>query len=404
MKKIFIIIILSTLSAFSQTSDEYVKRFQEVGNYLRDNGIRDFNSLDLKESAYIFRIAGGIDANLTQTSQLKDQVRRLDTYIDNKPGLATVAALQSIFGFLNATDAAKLAGLINSNSKSPSPQAFIAGIAAGKFRIPLIELRKAFESFLREASRPARPDSPNSLSLKRVMSRANKIQRIRFPKTSGDYFSNLYTSLDYVYTEFEDTSTNTRGQIHDFSLNIHGTLFDNTDLSFGILGSEYEAHSVGEDRNKTVGGDFLIHHKLTENYGVGIYGYFQETDYEEENGNAWGAGVGALFTTWHDLGLVELSTVHTITTAHYEYGHDNIWVSNAALTRYWTDWFSTTISAGFTDSVRHDDVGDNTYWTLGGSLGFLIGDKLHLSLGFESDVKIKDYKNEVYRISLSYHF
>ena len=397
--------MLFSISAFSQTKDDYIKRFEAVGEFLRQHTNIDIHRLPIQDAARIMRERGGLRIDLVQADRVRDSVRRLDNYIASLGGsAASPASIKSLFPFLSVNDSVKIANAIDNNSTSPSPQSALAGLAARSLGVSLIEFGKILDNFLREASRPARPDSPNSLSLKRIMNRANKVQRIRLPKASGDYFSNMYTSFDYTYTEFEDTNTNTRGQIHDFSLNLHGTILDNTDFSVGLLGSEFESHSVGEDRNKTVGVDFLLLHKLTENYGVGLYGYFQETDYEEINGNAWGAGGGILFSTWHDLGPVELSTVHTLTTAHYEYGHDNIWVSNAALTRYWTDWFSTTISAGFTDSIRHDDVGDNSYWTLGGSLGFQIGDKLHLSLGFESDVKIKDYKNEVYRISLAYYF
>ena len=133
-----------------------------------------------------------------------------------------------------------LANLVNSNSSDPSPQIFLAAIRAESEEIGLVRSQYQ-EDLLKEATRPSLPNSPTTQSLRRIQRELKISRKIRMPKSSGDYLSNLSTSFDYSYTEFTDDTVGTFGQFHDWSVSLNGTVTENTDLSFGFIASESEA-------------------------------------------------------------------------------------------------------------------------------------------------------------------
>jgi hypothetical protein len=58
----------------------------------------------------------------------------------------------------------------------------------------------------------------------------------------------------------------------------------------------------------------------------------------------------------------------------------------------------------FTDSTDSDTSGDNTYWTLGGSIGYMFTESLFVSLSYASDEAIKDYESETWNVGFTWHF
>ncbi|MCM8540884.1 MAG: hypothetical protein NE328_11470 [Lentisphaeraceae bacterium] len=406
MKKIlFIVLLVLSFQSYAQIKD-YVDRIRLVEKFGNENNI-PLGDISAAELAKIMRFAGGLAASAADATIIQTEIGKLDTFIDSLGGSnATVSGLPaSIKNNLSAKAAANLVNLINNGQKDPTPQNFLASQISLKRNIAFI-VSELFKEILKEATRPSRPVSPTSLSLKRIFKRTTKIQKVRLPQTSGDYLSNAFMSIDYAYTEYDDRSIGNSGQIHDWGLSLHGTILDGTDLSFGFIGNEGEANgSIANDfRSETYGFDSMIHHKLNENFGFGVFGFYQHTRYEKLDTKDYGAGFGFLFSTWHDLGIVEVSTVHSWTKAYYEAGNDTLWNSAVEVTRFWTDRFSTSLRAAFTDSLDSDVSGDNTYWTLGGSIGYMLTDKVHVTVGFYTDEAIRDYDSRTWNIGLSYYF
>ena len=46
----------------------------------------------------------------------------------------------------------------------------------------------------------------------------------------------------------------------------------------------------------------------SDNYGIGLFGFINDVDIEEINGNSYAYGYGALFTTFHEFEFFNLST------------------------------------------------------------------------------------------------
>ena len=125
---------------------------------------------------------------------------------------------------------------------------------------------------------------------------------------------------------------------------------------------------------ETYGGDVMLIHKLNDNYGLGIYTFYQHSDFESFDTRDYGAGAGVLFSSWHALEWLEVSTVTSLTKTYYEAGNDTLFNTSVDFTKYWNDKFSTTLRTMFTDSTDQDTPGDNTYWTVGGSLGYMLSE------------------------------
>lgn len=146
------------------------------------------------------------------------------------------------------------------------------------------------------------------------------------PKPSGDYFSNLSASLDYSYTEFDDNILGTYGQFHDSSVSLYGTIAEDTDLSTSFNTSERDSSvTLGNKyQGEMYGGDLMLIHKLNDNYGLEIYGFYQHSDHETLDTRDYGSGMGTLLCKWHDLGWFEVSTVNSVNKTYYEAENDTL--------------------------------------------------------------------------------
>ena len=399
MRPAFLILLFVCISVSGQNKSDYLDRFIKVNQFAKENNL-NIGALSVPETQKVFRMGGGIDATLMQTDFIKKNVNKLEGLIAN--GM-TMPGQLVMYLPLSPAEAANLANVISSGKDA---KLYLAALLAFKGKVRLVELKEFFRRLQAINQRPARPDSPSNRSIRRVIKRGMKIQKLKLPEASGDYLSNLSAGVDYNYTEYEDTNINEEGNIHDWSFSLNGTIFENTDLSFSFLMNEIEARGdLSDTDGDTRGGDMLLLHKLNDNFGLGTYAFYQETNYRDGDDHAIGKGFGFLFSTVHDLGAdFELSTVHTITRAYYEFGHDTLWISSLNLTRYWGDSLSTTLSVSFTDSVRSETEGDNTYWTFGGSIGYNITDNLHFYVGYQTDRKIDDYKSRTWNFGFNYRF
>ena len=194
MKKIiFFFSMLLCLQASAQIKD-YVNRIRLVEKFGDENNI-PLGQISADELAKIMRFAGGLAASAADATIIQTEIGKLDTFINNLNGPAKAVNLPaSIKNNLSAKAASILVDLINKNGKDPTPQNFLASQISLKRNIAFI-VSELFKEIQKEATRPSRPVSPTSISLKRIFKRTTNVQKVRLPKaSSGDYLSNAYMS------------------------------------------------------------------------------------------------------------------------------------------------------------------------------------------------------------------
>ncbi|NQZ57283.1 MAG: hypothetical protein HRT88_07415 [Lentisphaeraceae bacterium] len=378
---------------------------KSVERFATNHGI-DFDDLAGVQLAEIMKRAAGFITDARTADKINTAVKRLDNLLQVHGGGLLLFNLVATFPKLSTAQLQVINDkFLNGGLDKTSAQVYLAGILASEFGVTLESIKKALALAQKITSRPTRPDSPTGISIRRILTRSHRVQKRRMPRVSGDYLSNLRVSLDYVYTEFEDKASPSTGKYHDWSLSLGGTLAENTDLSYAFVTSNLEDNGTFDtQRGTTLGADFSLIHKLNDNYGLGFYGFYQETDYEGIDQHSIGKGGGLIFTTWHDFDYVDISTVNSLSRAFFDFGQDTIYNGSLSVNRNWTDRISTSIKAMYTDSVVKTSVGDNSYWSFGGEIGILITESVYFALGYTTDVSIKDYENDVWNFHLSYSF
>ncbi|MCH2206147.1 MAG: hypothetical protein MK132_09800 [Lentisphaerales bacterium] len=266
------------------------------------------------------------------------------------------------------------------------------------------KMAQQIEEEIKEAQRPARPDSPTSISVNRVIKRSKTFQFITLPKASGDWLGNAYTQVNASYVSYNDRLANGSGTEEGISVVLGGEIAEDTSLSFSFGRSRN--HRKGEDKLTSVslGGDFMVHHKFTDEYGLGAFGYYQDTDIEEVDSNAFGYGGGLLFSTYHESDHFYLSTANTWVKSLYEYGNDQLYIGSVWLGHHWSDQLSTALIANFVDSLKSDQVGDNTYWTLGGEITYALHENASVTVSYEKTTSLDDYDADTFYINFIWLF
>ena len=253
------------------------------------------------------------------------------------------------------------------------------------------------EQIVKESQRPARPDSPTSISVKRVVKRGLQLQRIMMPRSSGDdWLGEAYTQVNTTYVSYDDKLANGSGKEKGFNMVLGGELTEKTSLSFSLGRSKNHRGGENKTTSTSYGGDVMVHYKFNDNYGLGAYTFYQETDIEDFNSNAYGYGGGMVFSTWHEFEHFYASTAHSVTRTFYEYGNDTLYVGAFWLGKNWTDSFATAFTVGFVDSLTTSAEGDNTYWTMGGEVSYVVNDKVDVILGYEKTLALDDYKSDLF--------
>ncbi|MCM8531225.1 MAG: hypothetical protein NE330_08710 [Lentisphaeraceae bacterium] len=261
------------------------------------------------------------------------------------------------------------------------------------------------EEIIQESQRPSRPDSPTSISIKRVVKRGLQLQRIMMPRSSGDdWLGEAYAQVNTTYVSYDDELANGSGKEKGLSMVLGGELNEKMSLSFGLGRSRNHRGGENKSTSTSYGGDVMVHYKFNDNYGLGAYTFYQETDIEDYNSNAYGYGGGMVFSTWHDFEYFYVSTAHSVTRTFYEYGNDTLYVGALWIGKDWTDSFATAFTLGFVDSLTSSVTGDNTYWTMGGEVSYIVNEKVDLIIGYEKTLALDDYKSDLFQLGLTWKF
>ena len=150
----------------------------------------------------------------------------------------------------------------------------------------------------------------------------------------------------------------------------------------------------------------MAHHKINEYFGAGMYGFYADTDIHEFEGHAYAYGGGLMVTGIYDFGYFDISTVQTINKIWHKFGHDQLYVGSFTVSRAWTDYLSTSLTAAYTDSLKTDvdDDGDNSYWNLGGTVYWIVSEQATISAGYDKIVGLTDFKSHTFSLNFTWYF
>jgi len=252
---------------------------------------------------------------------------------------------------------------------------------------------------------PSRPNQPANRIISNSVRYGKDKQTEKEPKTSGDFFDGLRLSTVYTRTSFDDHDVNSSGEVDELGFYISGNLGENTTLTLGYTNISYKYTLPSPDtKTHAHGYEAILHHNLSENYGIGVYGFYQDIDIDNQNPNTYSYGGGLLFTTFHELGPVNLATSHTLTYVDYDTNDDYIYVGLIDISKDITDWFGVGVNTSWTDSLSDNaENSDDNYWTVGADLRFY-WESFSLSVGYEKTLKLSDYEDNTLQVSLTYSF
>lgn len=362
---------------------------------------------------------GGITLSGQGANALRLKVDDLDFMIfteSSSPG--TINNASDVQSFMNG-----LGGIQISLAEAQAifNHAFGGGAAPGAnahaFLMSVIAFRtKAIINlFLKQFSDPKKPNSAAKRAIDGVLKKTAKLIKLDFKPQFGapgadtgvgDWLGNAYAEVGTSYTAFDDIAANGSGKESSFNLTVGGEVGPDTIVAFSL--SKTYSHRGGDTSLtfESHGGDAMIHHKINEYFGAGMYGFFQDTDIHEFESHAYAYGGGIMLTGMYDFGYFDLSTVQTLNKIWHKFGHDQLYVGSFNLNRNWTDTFSTTFFASYTDSLKTDveNDGDNSYWTVGGTLNWIIDENASISLGYDRIVALQDFRSHTVNLSFRWYF
>jgi hypothetical protein len=252
---------------------------------------------------------------------------------------------------------------------------------------------------------PSRPNQPSSRIISNSVRNAKEDQTNQQPQSSGDFLSSLRLDTQYSRTSFNDGDVNSKGYVDERGISISGDLTEDTTLTLGYSRIKYRyGKFTPSTRILAHSYEMALHHNLSDNYGIGGYTFFQDIDIERANGNTYTYGGGALFTTFHDLGVAQFSTASTLTYVNYDTDEDFIVIFYADLSKNFTDWFGAGINASWVDSLTDNAPNeDDNYFTAGADLRFY-WKAFTLKVGYEKTLKLSDYRDNTITVNLTYTF
>lgn len=366
---------------------------------LTPGSVFNVNTLSAAEIQKVFA-AGGVILSSQGALKMKQALNVWETN-----NTASVTSLISAFNAANIPLSQGEVELLKAHVGGTGPK---LGQNSHVYLMTLIaqKTKAVFEALLKEAARPTKPNSPVSLSINRVVTRALSLQKLYLPKISGDadWIENAYSSISVSHTSFDDIAFNGSGKENTFTLTLGGDVGADTSLSFSL--SQTRSHRGGDNSQtyESFGGDVMVHHKFNEYIGAGIYSFYQDTDIHGFESHAYGYGGGLLLSGFYDFGIVDITMIHTFNKVWYKYGHDQIYVGSINVNRNWSDSLSTAFIARYTDSLKNDQVGDNSYWAVGGELYYTVNDNITLSFGYERIVSLEDYRSHTFNFNFIWNF
>ncbi len=225
------------------------------------------------------------------------------------------------------------------------------------------------------------------------------------PNPSGDFgFENLTLSGGVSYTSFDDANVGSSGHFRDYNLTISADITEKDTVYLGLSQTRYETGSINGILARTQGLSLTWVHNLTENYGIGAFGFANDVDIEEINGNSYSYGYGLLFTTFHALKHFNLSSATTVAHTDFDTGYDQVIMAALTISKPWTDKFTTYATLSFNDSFKSNPETDPTYgsWEVG--VNYLFTQQLMMNLAFARTEFLNNYSDNSIILNFSWFF
>ncbi|MCM8526041.1 MAG: hypothetical protein NE327_05965 [Lentisphaeraceae bacterium] len=375
-------------------------------------GFNKVGRLSARELSDAF-VKGGIKFSDRGVFQLKNAIAELEFIITNRGSFNSASLIHSHFQSnripIDPKEAQVIFDHLNGRSRAgQNAHVFLISVIANKTDAVL-------RLFLQAIADPQRPNSAAKRAIDNVLKKTSRLIKFDFKPQLGipglnsgenDWFSNAYAEVGTSYTAFDDIEANGSGKENSFNLTVGGDVGADSIVAFSL--SKTYSHRGGDTSLtfESHGGDLMFHHKINEYFGAGMYGFFQNTDIHEFEGHAYAYGGGLLVTGMYDFGYFDVSTVQTLNKVWHKFGHDQLYVGSFNINRNWTDSLSTVFRASYTDSLKTDvdDDGDNSYWSVGGDLNWVIDDNASFSIGYERIVALTDYRSHTINLSFRWYF
>ena len=409
MKKVVAILIFFMVSVGLSAPTDYEANFKAVEKYVQDNSLGKYYNLEPEKLSDLYLKQGGVLVPVLTTGKFKTALTVLDTFgIGNETPSSQVKLKLGQAGIsVSDQEATVLAdALMDSRTKV---HVKMSAILADRYGLEFVDPAQAFQFFQdlvrEEIQRPARPDSPSMQRIIGVLKRASYYKfKPPVPITAGeDFFDNLSVSLNHSITSFDDGTVGSSGNYRDSSWSHGGSMTEDWYVSVGLTYNRYETGSSNSMLARSLGMDLMFTYQMNDTVNLGLFGYYQQTDTEAVRQEAFGAGVGGVITTIHDLNYFNLLISNSVTWANYREGHDSLYVGSVTINKRWTDSFTTNFRAGYVDSLRTEMVGDNSYWTFGADLVFEFGQS-SFTIGYERTEKLIDYRSNTLVLGYTYNF
>ena len=349
-----------------------------------------------------------IGINAKQSVQLKQALEKLkQVYAKSMMMVVTVNNLKSQFPFLAPVQVEKLFNILKAGDIVKAEKLLVV-LFFERFNIPFLSA-DILKALAKRKTEPTQPNSATQLLSKSSFKAANQTMRRRYnkPKSSGEWgLDNIYVAGDYQYTEFEDTASNDAGHSHYKSLTFGADLSEHLSLSLSTFHDEFDQRGPNDIFSREWGLSLTSTVHINENYSVGAFTFYSQTDIENLDPHTYSYGGGLMFITYHTFGDFEISTINSIVKSFTEFDHDTIYLANVRLGYNWTDWLNTGIYGFYVDSMRrkHAEGLDTTYTIFGADITFQLTDNLFLTFGAETVQHLKEYESETFYTSVRYNF
>ncbi|MCM8526042.1 MAG: hypothetical protein NE327_05970 [Lentisphaeraceae bacterium] len=357
---------------------------------------------------------GGIKLSQQGALEMKNKIDDLEFVIFNAGSFPNAASIQSFINSGPGFDISLQAAQAIFNHLNGGPK---IGANAHVFMMSLVasKTNAIINFFLQQLSDPKKPNSAAKRAIDNVLKKTAKLIKLDFKPQMGapgansgmgDWLGNAYMEVGTSYTVFDDIAANGSGKESSFNLTVGGDVGADSIVAFSL--SKTYSHRGGDTSLtfESHGGDIMFHHSLNEYFGVGMYGFFQDTDIHEFESHAYAYGGGIMVTGMYDFGYFDVSTVQTLNKVWHKFGHDQLYVGSFNINRNWTDSLSTVFRASYTDSLKTDvdDDGDNSYWSVGGDVNWVINENASISLGYERIVALTDFRSHTFNLSFRWYF
>jgi hypothetical protein len=256
-----------------------------------------------------------------------------------------------------------------------------------------------------ETSRQNGQDSIRRLltNMSRRIGRGFTTLRFRQLPAAGPVLHDSELITEFSYGELSRTDEDVRGYSteEDVTVNTHIGQIGTAGLTLNSSRTRYRG-ALGTETN-TFGADAYANVELTKHLSSGLFATGSHVDIDEiADGVGASYGGGTTLSAWQGFGTLDITGTVALVKTFQEVGvneQDTLFTSLLDVQKTWTDTFSTSVYAFYSDSLRdHSRLdGDRTFCSVGLDLIYSPTDRLGFTIGGEKTLSLNDLRD--YRIN-----